>query len=114
MTEAARIAERIQRQIPALKQGTLRFWGQWFGRPHDNLHTVTGASADGDSLLVTFDEGETLLVVQPADAIVDEATFTIGGAASVRWEWNAYGNPPGPRRFREYTRSGSEAAVEIV
>ena len=22
------------------KSGTLRFWGDWFGRPMDNVHTV--------------------------------------------------------------------------
>jgi hypothetical protein len=108
MTDAARIADLIQRGLPTLKQGTLRFWGQWFGRPYDNIHTVTGASAEGDSLEVRFNNGETLRIVKPVKAIVGAAQFVIGDAAKLRWEWNAYGNPPRRRYFEEYDRKGDE------
>lgn len=104
MTEAARIAEMIMRKVPALKAGSLRFWGQSFGRPLDNVHTVTGATADGESLEVRFDNGETLLVVRPAGWVVQDDTFRIDSATRLRWEWNAYGNPAGRRYFKEYVR----------
>ena len=115
MTEAARIADLIQQQLPALKAGTLRFWGQWFGRPMDNVHTVTGASADGESLEVRFDNGETLRVVRPAGCVIGARTFRIDNAAMLRWEWNAYGNPPGRRYFEEYVRNGNgiEASTDV-
>lgn len=115
MTEASRIADLIQRQLPALKSGSLRFWGQWFGRPMDNLHTVTGASADGESLEVRFDNGETLRVVRPTGWVIAERAFRIDNAARLRWEWNAYGNPPGKRHFEEYVRNGDdiEATTDV-
>ncbi len=108
MTEAARIADRIQQCLPALKAGTLRFWGQWFGRPMDNVHTITGASADGESLEIRFDNGEVLTVVRPAGYTISEKAFRIENAAKFRWKWNAYDNPPGQRYFEEYTRNGDE------
>ncbi len=108
MTEATRIAELIQRGLPNVKSGTLRFWGQWFGRPYDNIHTVTGASSSDEVLEVRFDNGETLRVFEPTGAVVGSARFTIGNASRVRWEWNAYGNPPGRRYFEEYVWQGGE------
>ena len=36
------------------KCGSLCFWGDWFGRPMDNIHTPVSAS---------FDEAEELLVI---------------------------------------------------
>jgi len=74
----------------------------------DNVHTVTGASADGESLEVRFDNGETLRVVRPAGCVIGARTFRIDNAAKLRWEWNAYGNPPGRRYFMEYVRNGNE------
>jgi len=111
MTEASRIAELIRRQLPALKAGSLRFWGQWFGRPMDNIHTVTGASADGETLQVRFEKGETLRVIRPVAGLIGPRDFRIDDAAELRWEWNAYGNPPGRRYFEAYIRNGNEIAA---
>ena len=115
MAEASRIADLIQRQLPALKSGSLRFWGQWFGRPMDNVHTITAASADGESLEVRFDNGETLRVVRPTGWEIGERAFRIDNAALLRWEWNAYGNPPGKRYFEQYVRNGDviEATTDV-
>ncbi len=108
MTEASRIADLIHADLPTLKRGTLRFWGQWFGRPMDNIHTITAASAEGDLLEIRFDNGEMLRILQPVGAIVGAARFIIRDAARLRWEWNAYGNSPGRRYFEEYVRNGNE------
>jgi hypothetical protein len=115
MTDAARIARLIQQELPTLKSGTLRFWGQWFGRPMDNIHEVTGAIADGELLEIQFDGGETLCVLRPAKWVIGVKTFRIDDAAKVRWEWNAYGRPPGRRYFQEYVRtaSGIEASTDV-
>jgi len=107
MTEATRIADLIQNALPNLKSGALRLWGQWFGRPYDNIHTITGASSRDELLEVRFDNGEVLRIFEPTGALVCAARFTIGGASRVRWEWNAYGNPPGRRCFEEYVRNGA-------
>lgn len=107
MTEAEEVAKKIQSTLPALKSGTLRFWGQWFGRPYDNLHSVVGCSAQGELLQVFFNEGETLSVWGPRGAAIDENVFRIGDAERVRWEWYYYGRPRTPPNlyFEEYAKS---------
>lgn len=106
MTDAERIAKLIQDGLPTLKKGTLRFWGQWFGRPHDNFHVITGAVAEGDELEVRFNAGETLRIFDPVKASVGVDQFVIGDASRVRWEWPMYGSPSGRRYFEQYVRNG--------
>ncbi len=77
----------------------LRLSGQWFGRPLDNIHTVTGVSADGEALEVRSDKGETLRVVRPARWVM--MLLRCDGSG------NAYGKTPGRRYFQEYVRKGS-------
>jgi len=113
MTEAESIAVRIAGQLPRLKSGTLRIWGQWFGRPHDNLHTAVESTATEDFLRVAFDQGETLTVFEPTQAMLTEDVFRIVGASWVRWEWFYYGRPRSPEnlRFMEHTRSGGKIVL---
>jgi hypothetical protein len=40
MNEATKISELIARLLPHVKAGTLRFFGEWFGRPYDNMHAI--------------------------------------------------------------------------
>lgn len=107
MTDAERIAERIRAALPSVKRGSLRFWGQWFGRPHDNIHTLVGCTAEGARLRLVFDENETLCVSDPSGVTADRETFRIAGASSLRWEWFCYGRPKTPENlyFEEYVRS---------
>jgi hypothetical protein len=86
VTEAEKLADRIRQTLPRVRSGTLRFSGQWFGRPHDNVHTVVSSEAAGECFRVAFNEGETLPVWSPRGATIDEATFRIDDAARVRWE----------------------------
>ena len=34
------IADRISAALPNIKAGSLRIWGEWFGKPYDNFHTI--------------------------------------------------------------------------
>jgi hypothetical protein len=90
---AETVAAQITAALPHLRRGTLRMFGDWFGRPYDNIHTVVGAEADGELLRVEFDEHETLSVWNPEDAVISEDVFRIGRASRVRWEWFYYGRP---------------------
>jgi len=95
---------------PALKSGSLRFWGEWFGRPNDNIHRIAHCEAIGNVLVVTFDDGGKLEVTDPDGPTIDANTFQIRGASSVRWQWYYYGRSqtPGNLYYYEFKRSGSE------
>jgi hypothetical protein len=113
MTDAEQIAYRIRRGLPHIKRGTLRFWGNWFGRPYDNYHEIVDCSADGDILCVRFNDGEVLWVFSPRGASIDESTFRIQGASRVRWEWFFYGRAKTAANlyFEEFTQKPDGAIV---
>ena len=60
MDQTEQLADRIQRAITKVPVGSLRFWGERFGRPYDNWHTLTSCRAEKNILLLSFDQGETL------------------------------------------------------
>ncbi|MEG3089807.1 hypothetical protein [Sphingomonas sp. PB4P5] len=99
MTIAQGYAERIAAELPLLKSGTLRIWGEWFGRPYDNIHQIVGANADGDTLTLLFNEGETLTIYDPDRGTFSETTFLIKFASRVRWEWYLYGENQSPNNL---------------
>jgi hypothetical protein len=79
--------------LPILKRGSLCFWGQWFGRPHDNIHQIVACNAEHNLLRVHFNEDEILYLWSPQQATIDHQIFKIQTAVRVRWEWFAYGRP---------------------
>ncbi len=107
MTQAERFAEIINGTLPRVKQGALRFFGVWFGRPFDNVHVVQACEADEEVLTLGFNEGEILSVWSPERLTCDESTFRIGNAGRVRWEWYAYGSgkPGADLCFLEFRRT---------
>ena len=66
-------------------------FGDWFGRPYDNIHIVRSAEAQGDDLVVAFNEDEELRVSNPTDWTFDEHTFRVRRATRVVWRWYSYG-----------------------
>jgi hypothetical protein len=79
--------------VPKLKAGTLRFWGEWFGRPGDNYHTVVSCRAEGTSLVLDFDGAEILVVRDPDGVQFGADVFLVASASFIRWEWFDYGRP---------------------
>lgn len=93
MNEAERLARLIGEQ-PRPVHGSLRTFGDWFGKPYDNDHQVTGATAAGDRLVVDFDEGERLTVWNPRGGFIDATNgLLIGRADRVRFEHIYHGRP---------------------
>jgi len=45
--------------------GNLSFWGEYFGRPHDNFHRIETVRWEKDRILIHFTEGESLYVTDP-------------------------------------------------
>jgi hypothetical protein len=42
--------------------GSLRFWGEWFGRPFDNYHRRVACEVTDECLQFRFKEAEVLAV----------------------------------------------------
>ena len=112
MTEAERLAAEINNALP-VKSGTLRFFGEWFGRPYDNCHEVVTASAAGDELILSFNEGETLTIWNPTNANISDTRFEIVRASRVRWEWFLYGREKTNenRRFEDFQMTDGAITV---
>lgn len=91
------------------KRGCIRFWGEWFGRPYDNIHIIVRSHCTMDNVLVVeFDGQETLTVYAPEKFKIDADTFIIESAERVVWEWYCYGRPAKAENLyrEEFTRSG--------
>ncbi|HJX94026.1 MAG TPA: hypothetical protein VJ324_00310 [Candidatus Acidoferrum sp.] len=93
MNEAEKICEEIQKVLPKVSPGTLRFWGVWFGRPYDNVHRIAASEHDRGVLRVRFSEDEQLTVWFPVGLTLDSSVFQINDAERVLWEWFYYGHP---------------------
>jgi hypothetical protein len=103
-------AEHIRSLLPTIKSGSLRIWGQWFGRPYDNVHTISGAKAVDDALVLSFHGGETLTIYKPERSVFDNDVFRVALASRVRWEWYYYGRSRSPENLY-YLDYGSEGQM---
>ena len=103
------IAETINAALPDVKAGSLRMWGEWFGKPYDNIHTTIRCAAVGSALMLEFDRGETLTIENPDGLNVSSTVFSICSASAVRWEWFYYGRPnvAGNRYWYQFVQNGS-------
>lgn len=99
---ASEIAVQIQHLLPNVHSGTLRFWGVWFGRPHDNHHKVIKAEAEGDFLVLHFNDEERLQVWHPQACRIEARQFVIGLASRVHWQSYWYGRPHAPGNLMSY------------
>jgi hypothetical protein len=93
MDQAEKICDEIQRALPKISPGTLRFWGVWFGRPYDNVHRIVASEHDCGVLRLRFNEDELLTMWFPVGLTLDSSVFQINDAERVLWEWFSYGHP---------------------
>ena len=110
MTPAQEMAHTIKRAPSRLKHGSLQFFGEWFGRPGDDNHSIVAAEANENRLRLTFDEGETLDVWDPEELeLGSDQVLVIRSASRVRWEWCSYGEPKTPDNWHyiEYRNGGT-------
>jgi hypothetical protein len=108
------IANQINEALPNVKAGSLRMWGQWFGKPYDNSHSIKRCFAVGSKLTLGFDGGEALTIENPKELEISTTIFSIRSASAVRWEWFYYGRPQteGNRYYYQFTRTGSVVNAE--
>lgn len=102
-----------------LKQGSLRFWGDWFGRPLDNCHRAVKVDYDKyeDILIIYFDNEEICTVFNPIDIVNTENDFYILKATKIIWEWYYYGKEHIPQNLckRTYSQTiNNDILIEYV
>ena len=110
MSPAQEMAQTIDRAPPRVKHGSLQFFGEWFGRPGDNNHSIVAAEANENRLRLTFDDDETLDVWDPEELeLGSDQLLVIRSASRVRWEWCSYGEPKTPENWHyiEYLDGGN-------
>ncbi|MBR1764831.1 MAG: hypothetical protein IJ746_05505 [Ruminococcus sp.] len=92
--------------VEILKSGSMRFWGDWFGRPLDNTHKPLRTSFENGLLTADFADGESLTVYGARDVFSDEGRFYITDADAIVWEWDLYDEPKteASRCFIEYKK----------
>jgi hypothetical protein len=110
---ATKVAVAINLAIPNLRSGSLRFWGDWFGRPYDNWHRMLMCEARSGAVIMTFNNEEILVVTEPVGLLIDANVFSIRSATKVRWEWFYYGlsQTAENRYFLEYVHDGKTVAA---
>lgn len=79
--------------IKISKIGSLRFWGDWFGRPMDNCHIVksTFLKKEENELHIVFHEDELCIIVNPVNVVSNEKQFYVKYADRIIWQWFYYG-----------------------
>ena len=96
--------------MEVFKRGTLQFWGEWFGRPMDNYHTVVDVlyNKSDNVLILLFDQGEKCTIFNPASIVNEPKEFHIDDAYKIVWEWYYYGKEKVPSNLNRitYTKMG--------
>ena len=83
------------------KNGTLMFWGEWFGRPMDNYHVVTDSYWEKDNILfIKLSNGEVITIHNPQNITSNETKFYINDASLITFEWFYYGREHTPGNMR--------------
>ncbi len=102
------IAVAIEALPERNRSGTLMIWGEWFGRPMDNVHVCQSCTSESDFITLHFDGEERLRIWNPAPMTTRGYSLIIPTATKVRWEWYYYGRPQLAENlmFNEYELNG--------
>lgn len=116
MTEIEKLITRCKNGKSDIRSGSLQFFGDDFGRPGDNCHTVIKVDyqPQDDCLIIRFDGGETLSVWQAKGIQADKDKFLINNASRVRWEWFYYGRPKTPANLYYQDYMLKDGRIEVT
>lgn len=74
-------------------EGSLRFYGEWFGRPYDNYHKILECVFKDGILKIKFDAGETIKIWNPNNIILNKNELIIKDSTCVEFLRYHYGKP---------------------
>ena len=86
----ARFFERVGRASLKLPTG-------WFGRPHDNLHELTGIAREGESLVLQLDQRHQLTLTGGLTATETDGTLRLTDFTRATWRWVGWGSAAVPQ-----------------
>lgn len=88
-SDAKAIAKAISDQHLKFGVGQIEFWGAAAVRPNDVVYPIVSATADGDKLVIAFEDagdgGGPITVHAPTGFKQDQRSITIQGAARITW-----------------------------
>ncbi|MBN1971344.1 MAG: hypothetical protein JXR48_17755 [Candidatus Delongbacteria bacterium] len=100
---------QAQSNLKVINSGTLRFFGDWFGRPMDNYHVVNQIEYNANQIVMQFDDGHILKIDNPIGIVREEQCFKIEKATKVRYEYGHYGPKHGELKYYlEYINENDE------
>jgi hypothetical protein len=91
--------KQAQSDISIINSGTLRFFGDWFGRPMDNYHVVNQIEYNENQILMKFGDSHILMIDCPIGIDREEQCFIIEKATKIRYEYGHYGLKQGERKY---------------
>jgi hypothetical protein len=111
------VLEFVQRfQELEFEGGTLRFWGNWFGKPMDNYHQIKDVKFDSvlKKLILILNEGEKIKIWNPSELKLGKTELRIEKADKILFEWNYYGEEKSNEnlRFESYINNGEKIVFE--
>lgn len=90
--EAKELTELIN-NLEEKPGGTLRFYGEWFGRPYDNYHKILECIFRNGILEIKFDAGEGIKIWSPFNIIFNDNELIIKDSTCVEFLRYYYGKP---------------------
>ena len=96
--------------------GTLRFWGNWFGKPMDNYHEIKMVEYDDKTkeLILTLGELEKIKIWNPSNVKIGQKELQIEKADKILFEWHYYGKNKTEEnlRFESYINARTRIRFE--
>lgn len=89
-------AEKLTKIINYLEEkpgGSLRLYGEWFGRPNDNYHKILLCIFKDGILKIKFDAGETIKIWNPNNITFNNNELIIKDSTCVEFLRYYYGKP---------------------
>jgi hypothetical protein len=88
-TSPDEVADSVRRFFAEHEVASLQLPTGWFGRPYDNFHQLTRASAEGGLVEICLDEVQILRVhASRAESVGRTLEIRVSGGS---WRWTSYG-----------------------
>jgi exonuclease I len=91
-SEAQRFSFRINDSINSLKNGHIKIWGQWLGRPYDNIYKIKSSTYKNDTLILLFEEDQQFIFENPIGCTLYTGFISVRDANNIKIVNKSYFN----------------------